>query len=211
MSVQISRTVAVTTVACLVFSLAIHIANVVTLWRSCQCPFDGGQLAGVEELPLSLKPALLTTHTSPRLGMYANDSAIMPSGYGFIYDEDRDAHLMVAHFHQLHCLHVFRTALLKHGNLTRGHLSHVDHCFMYLHQIILCNADPTLEPATHKQKTHDGKIVNAVTGFNVTHRCKDWGQLRDYMEDNYAQWSSTYGGGDDMMKRAGWKSMHDKE
>ncbi|KAI0362155.1 hypothetical protein OH77DRAFT_1432824 [Trametes cingulata] len=195
MPLLVSRTAAAITVVCLCVSLAVHIVQLtLTLSRYLH---DGAApvqrtLGNLTEVPIVLGPAALTTLKSHRLGLYANGSSLMPPGYGFIYDPIRQEHLFVAHYHQLHCLHALRTLFLKRDNLTEGQRGHVDHCFMYLHQALLCNVDTTLEPATHKQKTADGKVVNAVTGFDVTHRCKDWGQLRTYMEENYAEWASTY-------------------
>lgn len=58
--------------------------------------------------------------------------------------------------------------------------------------MVLCNVDVTLEPAIHKQLTTDGRVANTVTGVGVTHRCKDWVQVRDYMEQNYEEWQETY-------------------
>jgi hypothetical protein len=71
-------------------------------------------------------------------------------------------------------------------------LSHVDHCLIYLRQMVLCNVDVTLEPANHKQQTADGKVMNVVTGIDVVHECKDWEQVWDYMEANYGHYAATY-------------------
>lgn len=73
--------------------------------------------------------------------------------------------------------------------LDRGH---VHHCLIYLRQMLLCNADLTLEPASHKQRTPDGKLAETVTGVGVMHRCVDWEQLWEYVESNYERHKDTY-------------------
>ena len=58
--------------------------------------------------------------------------------------------------------------------------------------MVMCNVDVTLEPASHKQVTPDGRITYAVTGVGVTHRCKNWEQVEGYMLENYEDWKDTY-------------------
>lgn len=148
-----------------------------------------------------MRAATLTTIKSGRFGLYANDSdwdSILPNGDGFIYHPDDEKHYLVAHYHNLHCLrslrHYLNIAMVwrpdyKFTSMDKGH---VDHCLIYLRQIALCNADLTLEPASHKQMTPDGRVTDAVTGVGVKHRCVDWSQVWDYMEDNFKLFKNTY-------------------
>ena len=74
--------------------------------------------------------------------------------------------------------------------------------------MVMCPADTTLEPALHKQLSDDGRVLNTVTGvgaqyaildcytraltfpLGITHRCKDWGQIWHYVEDNYHRYQA---------------------
>jgi hypothetical protein len=94
---------------------------------------------------------------------------------GEIYD--------ISVFHQLHCLNHVRTFLftLKAGmdygtinetydNMLKPQEDHVYHCFDYIRQALMCNADLTVEwPRTEES----GERV-AVDGWGVTHQCKNW-------------------------------------
>jgi hypothetical protein len=96
-------------------------------------------------------------------------------GEGEIYD--------ISVFHQLHCLNHVRTFLftLKAGmdygtinetydNMLKPQEDHVYHCFDYIRQALMCNADLTVEwPRTEES----GERV-AVDGWGVTHQCKNW-------------------------------------
>lgn len=96
-------------------------------------------------------------------------------GEGQIYD--------ISVFHQLHCLNHVRTFLftLKAGMdynttqetydlLLKSQEDHVYHCFDYIRQALMCNADLTVEwPRTEE----DGSRV-AVDGWGVEHQCKNW-------------------------------------
>lgn len=96
-------------------------------------------------------------------------------GEGEIYD--------ISVFHQLHCLNHVRTFLftLKAGmdynntvetydSLLKHQEDHVYHCFDYIRQALMCNADLTVEwPKTEA----NGERV-AVDGWGVQHQCKNW-------------------------------------
>ena len=54
---------------------------------------------------------------------------------------------------------------------------HLAHCFDYLRQGLMCNADMSLEwPRTEE----DGRRF-AVDGWNVPHQCVDWVSTRSFM------------------------------
>ena len=98
-----------------------------------------------------------------------------PNAKGEVYD--------ISVFHQLHCLRHVRTFLftLKAGmdynstaetydRMLRHQEEHVYHCFDYIRQALMCNADLTVEwPRTEV----DGSRV-AVDGWGVAHQCKNW-------------------------------------
>lgn len=53
---------------------------------------------------------------------------------------------------------------------------HLGHCFDYLRQAVLCAGDMALEPATEDK--HTG--IRGVSGWNVTHQCKDRQKIYDF-------------------------------
>lgn len=103
------------------------------------------------------------------------DADADPDLVGEIYD--------ISVFHQLHCLNHVRTFLftLKAGmdynttaetyeSLLKSQEDHVYHCFDYIRQALMCNADLTVEwPRTEE----DGRRI-AVDGWGVSHQCKNW-------------------------------------
>lgn len=97
---------------------------------------------------------------------------------GEIYD--------ISVFHQLHCLNHVRTFLftLKAGveyntstetyeTLLKSQEDHVYHCFDYIRQALMCNADLTVE---WPREEEDGRRI-AVDGWGVAHQCKNWVSL----------------------------------
>ncbi|KAM0723823.1 hypothetical protein Q7P37_000813 [Cladosporium fusiforme] len=103
-------------------------------------------------------------------------------GEGEIYD--------VSVFHQLHCLNHVRTFLFTlkssvdyntssetYEHMLKPQEDHVYHCFDYIRQALMCNADLTVEwPRTEE----NGERV-AVDGWGVTHQCKNWDSVLDFM------------------------------
>ncbi|KZT01797.1 uncharacterized protein LAESUDRAFT_815696 [Laetiporus sulphureus 93-53] len=187
-----------TALACIIVTIAlsmlVHVATIASYVRLRT--HRNSHPGDVLEFPIHVRPAALTTTKSSRLGLYGPDSdwdSLLPSGDGFIYQPADGQHYLLSHYHQLHCLRALRTYFLARANLTERAVVHVDHCLIYLRQLALCSADVTLEPAVHMQLTTDGRVASTVTGVGVTHRCHDWAQVREYVEENYAEWKDTYG------------------
>ncbi|KAF2094940.1 hypothetical protein NA57DRAFT_15870, partial [Rhizodiscina lignyota] len=55
---------------------------------------------------------------------------------------------------------------------------HASHCFDYLRQAIMCSGDMALEKAALK----DQKPVRSVNGWGVTHQCRDWDAMFEWVE-----------------------------
>ncbi|KAK5136776.1 hypothetical protein LTR08_002072 [Meristemomyces frigidus] len=133
---------------------------------------------------------------------------LSPDGDGFILvpnNTRQDYHLQpgkqtpqgevydISLFHQLHCLsnirkqsltlqaalgrdnwHEIYNVLLKHQE------DHVYHCFDYIRQALMCAGDMTIEwPRTEP----DGRRF-AVDGWGITHECKSWEAIMDFMNEN---------------------------
>lgn len=147
------------------------------------------------KFPVHVNDAAFTFVKTHRFGLYTNDSDwdfILPDGEGFLYLPSRDEHYFVAHYHQMHCLRALRNYFLDVHKMNKLDYGHVSHCLMYLREAALCNVDLTLEPASHKQHKLSGHLGLAVTGFGVTHRCRDWSQVHDYMTLNYKEHEESY-------------------
>jgi len=123
-------------------------------------------------------------------------STIIPN-HGFVWldspseeaDESGRAFYAVSMYHQLHCLNGFRrlTVAAKNGTMTQHNVDHAVHCLSYLRQLLLCQADTALEPA-HLENTVSGGKTQAVYGEGTTHQCRDWTQVRSFVENNYKLW-----------------------
>ncbi|KAK4234660.1 hypothetical protein C8A03DRAFT_37551 [Achaetomium macrosporum] len=103
----------------------------------------------------------------------------------------------IAVFHQLHCLHDimkrYNELADQHELAKRGQLNlqdrqhshemlhrarrHIDHCFRYLRQSIVCCGDTALEGQNLKAKIPD------TDGTGAVHLCKDYEQLRKWAEE----------------------------
>ena len=80
----------------------------------------------------------------------------------------------ISMFHQIHCLHMIRLALIN------GPDDHSGHCLNFLRQAILCNSDTTLDPLVVDP---DGTMTG-TDGMGVTHVCRDWSQVYAYVTEN---------------------------
>lgn len=90
-------------------------------------------------------------------------------------------HPLLQVFHQLHCLDLIRHKIydipMRKENSTAWH---IEHCFDYLRQALMCNADTALEHAIEK----GGQFVE---GWDVWHECRDWNDLRSVAERQMMQ------------------------
>lgn len=60
------------------------------------------------------------------------------------------------------------------------HLGHLDHCFDYLRQAVMCAGDMTLEPAVeYKEIGRKG-----VAGWDVEHNCRSFQAMKDFAEQH---------------------------
>lgn len=105
--------------------------------------------------------------------------------------------------HQLHCLHTILNAYNTMSvTLSRPGLKfnpiqqpwHVNHCFEYIRQAIMCAGDVALEgAATTFPVGLDGEDLGGSDGWDAKHVCKDYGQVTRYLEEraiNHNKWIS---------------------
>ena len=98
-------------------------------------------------------------------------------------DKSKGVYLLEA-YHQLHCLKILHTTMresLTGSEFTWTPGSHLEHCFDYLIQITMCNADTTPLYTFGDNTAGDGQ----------THKCKDWNTLREYATENTACYRDT--------------------
>ncbi|KAK0207018.1 hypothetical protein DFS33DRAFT_1318472 [Desarmillaria ectypa] len=94
---------------------------------------------------------------------------------------------------QLRCLDTVRVAFVTlrdvfNGQSTVRTIDSVDfketeYCLDVLRQTVICTADITLEPG-EVVVLPDGSTDMAATGNHVDHICKDWAQVREFVEKN---------------------------
>ncbi|KAL6792727.1 hypothetical protein J3E68DRAFT_407249 [Trichoderma sp. SZMC 28012] len=130
----------------------------------------------------------------------------MPRGNGFIEVNNSEKYILpgpisykgkdtyaVAVFHQLHCLYAVMDMFnnlttpgsvtnmdATHNigmNISADEKGHIQHCFRYLRQSILCCGDTTLEggiPGSHS---------NGTDGTGAVHVCKDLEAIKEWAEE----------------------------
>ncbi|PKK46856.1 hypothetical protein CI102_7864 [Trichoderma harzianum] len=91
------------------------------------------------------------------------DDGIVREGYG------------ISMFHQIHCLVAIRTAF-RTKNFDDDHLNH---CFEYLRQSIMCTGDTTLEKVVVDE---NGVFKPDIDGWGTAHECKSWNMLYEFAE-----------------------------
>lgn len=105
--------------------------------------------------------------------------------------------------HQLHCLYTILSAYNKlkiavtspvrgeHPNMSW----HMDHCFEYIRQAIMCSGDVALEgAATTFPLGENGEDLGGSDGWDAKHVCRDYGQVYEYLEKrtiNHMKWISS--------------------
>ncbi|OPB42123.1 hypothetical protein A0O28_0032400 [Trichoderma guizhouense] len=129
-----------------------------TLWDALQ-PRGGGFII----IPDPQKYGL-----SGGLPLEDEDDGIVREGYG------------ISMFHQIHCLVAIRTAF-RTKNFDNDHLNH---CFEYLRQSIMCTGDTTLEKVVVDE---NGVFKPDIDGWGTEHECKSWNMLYEYAESRRAK------------------------
>lgn len=121
--------------------------------------------------PLDIRHVILVPEDTVHYGITGEDAdaeweSIPPPGKGFVWlGPGRE--FGIALYHQMHCLDLIRRAI---GD--RKYTTHVHHCFNYLRQAVLCEADTALEPWVPGLGSEvDGA---AISGGRT---CKDWAQV----------------------------------
>ncbi|KAI0973469.1 hypothetical protein F4678DRAFT_426836 [Xylaria arbuscula] len=82
-------------------------------------------------------------------------------------------------FHQLHCLNMVRKGLYpehyRSHQSERNNRIHIEHCFDYIRQALMCHAD--LTPVKTRWEPNAGIFGPA---FDTVHKCRDFGQILEW-------------------------------
>ncbi|KAJ7101440.1 hypothetical protein B0H15DRAFT_816104 [Mycena belliarum] len=145
--------------------------------------FTGAPLPS--ELPLSLAPAALEFV----FGMHYNIenttewATLVPPNHGRV--RLAGAEYDIAMYRDLECLDTIRTAYVAMRGGARVRSTAAEACLGQIRQAILCTADTTLERAMVECAEPPCPASAAVaTGNHVDHKCRDWSQVRAFVETN---------------------------
>ncbi|KAM5544693.1 hypothetical protein V8D89_001591 [Ganoderma adspersum] len=130
--------------------------------------------------PIDIPPAILTPENTIHYQIYTEEAArewasIFPNGGGFLRLGPDGRLFGLALFHQMHCL-----ARIRRAMSIRRSSEHVHHCFNYLRQAIMCEANPTLEPVI---PILGRRSVNA----EIPHACRDWTKVYELAEEQFGR------------------------
>ena len=119
--------------------------------------------------PLDIRHVLLVPEDSVHYGILgpytdAEWKSIPPPGGEFVQLGHRGRTFAIALYHQMHCLDIIRRAI---GD--KSYTNHVHHCFNYLREAVLCEADTTIEPgvpgvAVNREWSGDGVTSGEAAG-----------------------------------------------
>lgn len=106
--------------------------------------------------------------------------------------------------HQLHCLYTVIEAYNTLKLTTEDPSAnvepikmpwHINHCFEYIRQAIMCAGDVALEgAATTFPLGEGGEDRGGSDGWDARHVCKDYGEVYNYLEErtiNHWKWISS--------------------
>lgn len=105
-----------------------------------------------------------------------------PAGYGRTRLGPEHRLFVVTFYHELHCLRQLQRGLFAsdHPEATPHH---IQHCFNYLRQNLLCDAADTLERGDFMERDYE------VDRVGDTLACRDWSTVFDELDRNFAEWT----------------------
>lgn len=116
-----------------------------------------------------------TNSTSAKLEWDAD----VPVGTGAMRLGPRHRPFSLSMFHQLHCLGAFHTSISGAEGADQLTDAHNKHCLDYMRQVILCDADVTLEEGDFMERVFE------VDREGQTHVCQDWNAIYTIMSVNF--------------------------
>ncbi|KAJ7232233.1 hypothetical protein C8J57DRAFT_1383888 [Mycena rebaudengoi] len=148
------------------------------LYASGSPPLNHADTPFTSELPVVVEHAVLQFKTA--------DGPLRP---GRVKLGSPQQEFEVGLFSDLACLDTARRALTKMRDGSRETSAVAERCFGQLRQVIECMADIALEPA--KIGCNEaGTCGPGASGDKVDHRCRNWVQVRKFVEENQAAWGT---------------------
>ncbi|KAJ7487018.1 hypothetical protein FB451DRAFT_775893 [Mycena latifolia] len=142
------------------------------------------------ELPLTVDNAVLEFVFGQHYNI-ENDTdwaTLTPPHYGRVKLGEQE--FDVGMYSDMECLDTIRAAYVAMRGGAQLRSEAAEMCLGQIRQAILCTADPTLERTTIMCKDGVCPLDGAVaTGNHVDHKCRDWTQVRAFVEDNQAAWA----------------------
>lgn len=129
--------------------------------------------------PLELDRVILIPEETVHYRIYADNSteeweSVIPPGGGFVNLGPQGRPFGLSIYHQHHCLMRLRESAIE-GKAS----GHVFHCLNYLRQMVLCEADTTLEPVVPVPDNPWAEYIG------VPHVCKDWTGVYQLAAEDY--------------------------
>ncbi|KAJ3825045.1 hypothetical protein EV361DRAFT_950156 [Lentinula raphanica] len=154
------------------------------------------------ELPLPLNPVVLNFLFAQHYEI-TNDTewaTLIPDKGTHVHlpSHHSSQEFEVALYHDLHCLNIIRSVFVSMRDGSTAHSPEAEQCLGTIRQAILCTADVTLEPAElvcydddesdggleEEEKEWCTNVGPEASGNNVDHRCRDWVQVREFVQKN---------------------------
>jgi len=112
-----------------------------------------------------------------KFGLVPNNDILLPGTHN-VY--------MVSFFHQLHCLRHIQMAFIKSNTnsssfppISQEDFKHIEHCFDWIRQGIMCSADTTLERVDIEHESKERAKIQGTRGH--THTCSNWSEIGQWM------------------------------
>ncbi|CAK7245006.1 MAG: hypothetical protein STHCBS139747_006572 [Sporothrix thermara] len=113
-------------------------------------------------------------------------NTLMPQGTGWRHTESEETFFTTTMTHQLHCIYMMgriytalRVGQMPSPDLPADYHSHYLHCIDYLRQATMCAADVSMEAHQPSDSTDNGPLDG---GWSGQHVCKDYSQVKSYLE-----------------------------
>jgi hypothetical protein len=75
------------------------------------------------------------------------------------------------------------------GELGKIHFAHLDHCFDYIRQVVMCFSDMTLEWLSDASMVFAASVGS--TGWGYQHTCRDYDAVKAWAAEE--KWKDTHG------------------
>ncbi|KAF8190965.1 hypothetical protein K438DRAFT_1831049 [Mycena galopus ATCC 62051] len=140
-------------------------------------------------MPLSVEHAAFVFDFGRHYNITADAewSSLLPPHSGRVRLGGTNEELDVGLYSDLGCLDTIRRAFILLRDGIRQPFAEAEACLGQIRQAIMCNSDLTLEPAYLVCDAQD-ICAPAATGDNLAHRCRNWAQVREFVEYNQASW-----------------------